>query len=191
MGARHQLKKRRPRAAFFFGLGMTTMAAALVGCRHHDDDNATALATADGGSAALAPAAVPTDRLAPRELLESKTVVFGIALPVGLHVVVNTSNARMDITGPGEQDQVTRYFQARVRGGKLFPGAHASDFRSVTAPSAPGRLLDIHVEQDHALTDVVMKDVTPGDAAVMPAAEAYRLTGTTPDGKLADPNHLQ
>jgi hypothetical protein len=191
MGARHQLK-RQSRAAFLFGLGMAAMAPALVvGCRHHDDDDATTVATEDGGSAALAPAAVPTDRLAPKELLESKTVVFGIALPVGLRVVVNTSNARMDITGPGEQDQVTRYFQARVKGGKLFPGAHASDFRGVAAPSAPGRLLDIHVEQDHALTDVIMKDVTPKDAAVLPPAEAYRLTGTTPDGKLADPNHLQ
>ena len=189
MGARHQLK-RRTRAAFSLGLGMAVMAAAAVGCRHHDDDDTTALAIADGG-AALAATTVPTDRLAPRELLESKTVVFGIALPVGLRLVVNTSNARMDITGPGEQDQVTRYFQARVKGGKLFPGAHASDFRGVAAPAAPGRLLDIHVEQDHALTDVIMKDVTPKDAAVMPAAEAYRLTGTTPDGKLADPNHLQ
>jgi hypothetical protein len=189
MGARHQLK-RRSRAALLCGLGVAPMVAVLLGCRHHDDDaTATAMATADGGVALTSPV-VPTDRLAPKELLESKTIVFGLPLPVGMQVVVN-SGARIDVTGPAEQEQVTRYFQARVKGGKLFPGAHASDFRGVTAPSAPGRLLDLHVEQDHALTGVIMRDVTAGDAAVVPASEAYRLNGLTPDGKLADPNHMQ
>ncbi len=174
------------RATLAVSLGLCAAAstsATLAGC-HHDE----AAVTADAGSAAP----MPTDRLGPGELVEGDVKVLGLPMPVGMIELVRISNS-ISLRGPAHQQQVASFFQMRVKGGKMYPGVHASDFRSVTAPNNPGRLLDIHVEQEKngSFTDIVMSDVTPTDAAVLPRDEAMKANGLTPDGKLADPEHMQ
>ena len=187
MGAGHQLKERRRARAALVVVASLGLPALAGGCRHEE----TETAVVDAGAATGVP--VLTDRLAPGELVESKVQLLGLPVPVGM-TVASRSIAEGALRGETKQQQVTSFFQSRVKGGKLFPGAHASDFRAVTAAGSPGRLLDIHVEQEKngMMTDVTIRDVTPSDAAVLSRAEALKANGLSPDGKqLADPLNMQ
>jgi hypothetical protein len=183
VGERHQLKPRRAIAP-----SLALFALSLAACHRAADQGSGAEETADAGTAAVV---VPRDHLAPDELVEGTDKAFALPLPRGLTVFLRVEKT-VDARGVAQQPAVTSFIQARVTGGKLLRGAHASDFKGVTVAAEPKRLLDIHVEQDvsQTYTKVEVVDATPVPPVIIPAAEAYKVNGMTPDGKLADPQHM-
>ncbi len=180
MGWRHQQLKA----------ALVLVAALSVSACHRADTGSAAAVDADAGG--VPPVALPKDKLAPDELVEGTSKAFALPLPRDMNVYLYVDKT-IDASGRGQQPAVTSFIQARVTGGKLLRGVHASDFKGVVVPAEPNRVLDIHVVQDRSqtITSVEVIDVTPVKPVIVPAAEAFRLNGMTPDGKLADPQHMQ
>ena len=135
-------------------------------------------------------APAPVDHLAPGELVPGPERAFTLVLPRGFHVDGAFADAAYAI-GPGEVHPVTQYFRARLQGGGLREGESSATFEHVHTPDEPQRDLRVHVANVAAHVRVEVDDTTQPAAPTLPDERSrWRQVGLTPNGRLADPTHL-
>ena len=179
---------RRLRGALGAGiLAVATLAALVAGCGRPAPPDAVRGTATTGPSAS---ARGGPDQLAPGELLEGASKAFGIALPRDLHV----DGAFTDVvyaSGPLGVHPLVEFFRARLDGGSLREGPQAATFEQVRVPGKPEMELLVHITQQGLGCRVDLRDTTPHVFPVLPDDSArWRQVGLTPQGKLADPTHL-
>jgi hypothetical protein len=138
----------------------------------------------------LAAGAFPVDHLGEGELLEGPAQAFGVALPRGISV--DSAFARAVLaSGRGSVASLTKYLQARLVGGEFRDGPESATFEHVQSPAQPGADLRVQIRSWGSGVTVEFRDVTLQPAPDLPnEAARWRQVGLTPDGKLADPAHL-
>jgi len=167
------------------------IAGPSLACHRHapTEDGAPTIGTA--GSSAPAAPATPVDHLAPGELLEGPQQAFGLKLPRDLRV----EGVFVDVvyaTGPATVHPLVQYFRARLTGGGVREGATSATFDHVRVPGQPSVELLVRVAEAPGGARVEVRDVTPRPAPKLPdEAARWRQVGLTPDGRLADPTHLE
>jgi hypothetical protein len=132
----------------------------------------------------------PVDHLAPGELLEGPVRVFGLPLPRAATVkgtFVDVAYA----SAPVSVDALARYFRPRLQGGRLREGPEAATFEHVKVPGKPGVELLVRVAAAADGSSIEVRDSTPPPAPALPdEASRWKAVGMTPEGRLADPRHL-
>ena len=139
----------------------------------------------------------PPDHLAPNEVAEGKERAFGLPLPQ-----LSRDEARfprtVHVVSPLPMEDLANFVRARVKGGTITPGTGSTGLNNVTPLAEPKMTLSIEVRaaspraSDGARSELVVHDVTA--APLEPGltdAERWKKAGFTPDGKVADPTHLQ
>jgi hypothetical protein len=167
----------RPRAAAIF-------LVACMGCRGADD-TPKSLPTSTP-----APALAPADHLAPGELLEGADDAFGLTLPQKLRV--DSAFAQVVYaSGTVAVHPLASYFSARLQGGNLREGDMAATFEHVHVPTRPERELAVHIAGIGQMARVEIRDTTPPQIPALSDERArWKRVGTTPQGHLLDPTHL-
>jgi hypothetical protein len=156
-----------------------------------------ALASACGRETpAPAPAAgassLPLDRVAPDEVSEGQDKAWGLTLPRQMKVESRFAD-RVVATGDVPVDAAANYFRARVKDGKSVVGASQTIFEHVKPKADPSH--DLYIRVDSAKNGkacrVTIYDTTPTPSSLAPdQATQMKNVGLTPQGKLADPKHL-
>jgi hypothetical protein len=160
-------------------------------CERHAEEETRESPAPPGPSVVAAPSARGPDQLAPGELLEGSKKAFGITLPRDLRVdgsfadVLYASGERLTV------HQLAAYFQARLSGGGLREGPDAATFEHVHVGSDSEREMLVAITRDGSGVRVEVRDSTPPPVPALPNESArWRKVGLTPQGKLADPTHL-
>jgi hypothetical protein len=132
----------------------------------------------------------PADHLAPDELVEGTVQVFGVTLPR----VIAVKGMFVDVAyagGPASVHALARYFRPRLTGGTLREGPLTAVFEHVKVPGKPGIELSVHIASAADGSTIALRDSTPRPAPALPdEASRWRQVGLTPQGRLADPTHL-
>ncbi|MGD0674160.1 MAG: hypothetical protein ABSC94_02000 [Polyangiaceae bacterium] len=162
-----------------------TAVALAVGC--HPSNEPTNLQTAP---TTAPPKATPADHLGPDELLEGTIDAFGVVLPRSLHVDGRFHDV-VYASGPLSLHPLVTYLRARLEGGDLREGPTTATFDHVRALAKRGPDLRIHVEAALNAVHLEVHDETQPSLPAFPdEAARWRHVGLTPDGRLADPTHL-
>jgi hypothetical protein len=162
----------------------------IVGCGRSPSSGGTTMGGPQG-SGGLAPLQPPVDHLAPGELLEGPDHAYGIALPRGVKIDAAFATV-VYASGVVAVDPLVHYLQARVQEGDLRQGPTSATFNNVLALGGKGPRLAIHVVSVRERTDVEISDETPPVLPNLPdEAARWKHVGLTPDGRLADPTHLE
>jgi len=134
----------------------------------------------------------PVDRLAPNELAQSSSEVFGFPLPRGMKVEQAFSDVAYS-AGNVTPEAVANYVRSRVEVSHVEVAATRTVFPNARIKSgAKDRVYQLEVSPDRGGTKLVIRDVTPPvPARGLSEAERWRRAGMTPDGKPLDPNKLQ
>jgi hypothetical protein len=143
--------------------------------------------------AEVEPPPVAKDELAPGELLEGPDRAFSLKLPRGMRVEESFAKV-VFATGDFKAADVANYVRSRVTGGSVHAGAGGTLFDQVFAPGEPKRPLAIHVEPlPRSLgTRIEVRDATPPPLVEgLTEDERWKAAGLTPEGRIADPRHLQ
>jgi hypothetical protein len=165
------------------------------GCRRSEpavDSREQAPAVAEATSAAEVEAP-PVDHLAPGELVEGTQQAFGVTLP--REVVVDESFVdAVYASGPATLDALVPYFRSRLEGGTAHQGPTTATFEHTRARGKADRAaVDVLVRVTSAPggARVEIRNTTPPPAPVLPdQAARWRQVGLTPEGRIADPSHL-
>jgi hypothetical protein len=132
----------------------------------------------------------PADHLAPGELLEGSQTAFGVALPRALEVRRSFVNV-IYAGGPVSVHSLAEYFRARLEAGVLREGPSAATFDHVKARGKGGPELLVRISSTPQGASVEIRDQTPPPAPVLPDERSrWKQVGLTPQGRLADPTHL-
>jgi hypothetical protein len=95
-------------------------------------------------------------------------------------------------SGQGSVAGATRYLQGRLVGGEFRDGPESATFEHVRSPAEPDRDLRIVIRAWGSGVTLDVRDITPLPVPDLPNETArWRQVGLTPDGKLADPTHLE
>jgi hypothetical protein len=134
----------------------------------------------------------PIDRLAPNELAQSSSEVFGFPLPRGMKVEQAFSDVAYS-AGRVSPEAVANYVRTRVEVSHVEVAAARTVFPNARIKSgAKDRVYQLEVSPHHGGTKLVIRDVTPPvPAKGLSEAERWRRAGMTPDGKPLDPNKLE
>lgn len=174
--------------------GRVALAALLLAsaaCRR-DRGEPPSAAEVDAVATATRP---PIDRLGPLELAEGSEDAFGLRLPRELRVTRRFPAAVHARSSTVTAAALSAYVRARVGEGTVLERDGMTRFENVRASRAPARLLRVEVRPTDVdssdRVELLVQDVTPPPPPVGDPAERMRSIGLTPDGKLADPDHLQ
>jgi hypothetical protein len=171
-----------PRAACAIVIGATV---ATHGCQRSPASDAPA-----GAAANSVHTAVPTDHLAPGELLEGAERAFGLPLPRGMRVDARFVDA-VYASGPVLLHPFVQYVRSRLQGGDLREGETSATFEHVSVGGQPARELRLHASSAAGIVHVAIQDTTAPPPPNLPDEKArWRQVGLTPEGRLADPTHL-
>ncbi len=163
--------------------------AALVGCHRSSsaESSETVSSAAPSGSA---PAPEAVDHLAPGELIEGGQQAFGIPLPRDLRIDESFAEV-VYASGRVPVHALVQYFRPRLQDGGLREGTSSASFDHVKLRGKPGLELSIHITTIPGGTRVEIRDTTPPQAPNLPdETSRWKQVGLTPDGRLADPTHL-
>ena len=162
----------------------------LTACRASPQPDATPAQSEEPSATLAIASAAPVDHLAPGELLEGGQHAFGIVLPRDLpieeaFVDVVYANGRVPVHA------VVQYLRPRLQEGDLREGDSAATFDHVKVRGQPGLELRIRITTAPEGTRVELRDSTPHPAPNLPdEAARWKQAGLTPDGRLANPTHL-
>jgi len=132
----------------------------------------------------------PVDHLAPDELLEGPVRAFGVPLPRAA-AVKGTFVDVVYASGPVSVNALARYFRARLQGGTLREGPLAATFEHAKVPGRPGVELAVRIAAAPDGSSIEVRDSTPPPAPSLPdESSRWKEVGLTPQGRLADPTHL-
>lgn len=134
----------------------------------------------------------PPDHLAFGELPLGPDKAFALPLPRGAQI---STQSRDDfvVTTQFSPEVLANFVRYHVTGGKVVVGAGSTLFEDVTVKGDPKRMLYIEVRASggtRAGSTMIVRDNTGGDPK-LPPPEHYKQLGLTPDGKLADPKHME
>ncbi len=130
------------------------------------------------------------DQLAPGELVEGGSKAFGVPLPRELHVDASFADV-VYASGPLGVHPLVQFFRARLADGGLREGPEAATFEHVHALGKPEKDLLVRIALQGGASRVEFRDTTPPMLPVLPDDSArWRQVGLTPQGRLADPTHL-
>jgi hypothetical protein len=178
--------------------------ALAASCKRSDTEaETTAATTAPSASQPPAPKVLPpADHLAPGELLEGSDRAFGVLLPQVMRVHESFVDA-VYASGPTTVEALVPYFRAHLTGGDLHTSPFLATFDHVHAPPAPegtagqakqdssARELRVRIATSPDGARVDIRDTTPPVLPALPdEAARWRAAGLTPQGKVADPTHL-
>jgi len=173
-------------------LGALALAAGLtaaVGACHRSAAQDRPSTASAAPSAAPAPS-TPVDHLAPGELVEGGQRAFGLTLPRDLRI----EEAFADVvyaSGRVPVHALVQYFHARLQEGGVREGERSATFDHVKVRGKPGLELAIHIMAEPGGTRVEIRDTTKPPAPDLPdQVSRWKQVGLTPDGRLADPTHL-
>jgi hypothetical protein len=180
------------RSARLTKLGALACLGALVlaaGCsRQPAEEGVGSLPVAPAVSASAS--AHRPDQLAPGELLEGQAKAFGVALPRDLSVEASFADV-VYASGRVGVHPLVEFFRARLTEGSVREGPEAATFEHVRAPAVPERELRVRILPHEGGARVELRDTTPPALPVLPEESArWRQVGLTPNGRLADPRHL-
>ena len=184
MTAGHRAPRRGAQAALAVAIALAGGAAAS-GCHPAKPEPVQA---APRGASSEAP---PLDRLAAGELFEGSAKAFGLVLPRDLRVDGAFAD-KVYASGRASVHPVVLYLQSRLQDGDLREGEHSATFDCVRVRALPGPELRVHIAQTGEGVAVTFEDFTPPEIPVLPDETArWRHVGLTPDGRLADPTHVE
>ena len=165
--------------------------ALLVACKGGGPAPAGPTTVAAPSSSAAAPEVTPVDHLALGELLEGTEHAFGITLPRDVHVEGSFADVVYARGGVAVHPMV-RYFRQRLEDGTLREDETTAAFDHVKVRGKPGTELAVRILGSPSQgTRVEIRDVTPVALPTLPDDSArWRRAGFTPNGKVADPTHL-
>ena len=146
----------------------------------------------DGASASSQTEATPApvDHLGPGELLEGPVHVFGLPLPRGTTVKGTFADVAY-ASGQASVQSFAHYFRARLQGGTLREGPGLATFEHGKVPGKPGMELSVRIAAAPDGSSIEIRDSTPPPAPALPDEPSrWRQVGLTPQGRLADPTHL-
>ena len=176
--------KRATRLSGGAAVAIAALSAACHGSARSTDPGTT------GASEATLPPTPPVDHLAPGELLEGSDEAFGLTLPRGVRVDEAFTEV-VYASGALAVHPVVSYLRSRLVGGDLREGETSATFEGVTVPGHSERLLRIHVAEVRRSAMIDIRDTTPGPRLNLPDEPArWKHVGLTPNGRIADPTHL-
>ncbi|HLK40899.1 MAG TPA: hypothetical protein VKU41_29300 [Polyangiaceae bacterium] len=163
----------------------------LIACKGGASHSVGEAPTADPLASVESAEVTPVDHLAPGELLEGTEHAFGIPLPRDLRIEAAFSDV-VYARGGAAVHHVVHYFRQRVEDGTLREEETTAAFDHVKVRGKPGAEFAIRVLG--SLTEgtrVEIRDITPVALPALPDdAARWRRAGFTPNGKVADPTHL-
>jgi hypothetical protein len=133
----------------------------------------------------------PPDHFAINELPLGPDKAFSLPLPRGARVVTEYDEVQV-FTGYSPE-VLANFVRYHVQGGKVVVGANSTQFDEVFAKEDAQKALFIDVRAAdgiHGASQMIVRAARGGDPSV-PNDEHFKRLGLTPDGKLADPKHLQ
>ena len=137
----------------------------------------------------------PKDQLAPNEIVEGKDRAFGLPLPRVARVAARFEKT-VHVLSPLTPEDLTNFVRARVKDGKVTPGTNGTQLLDVIPRDDQQKRLTIDVRTvrtgDGTRSEMIVRDTTP--LPVEPGLtdeQRFKKAGLTPDGKIADPKHLQ
>jgi len=172
----------RPSETLAFALG----ALLSLGCRRESAPPTPSAAPSAPASAAPDPKLV--DRLAPGELEPGQSQVFGFEVPRNMDV----KGAFLEVAyleGRVTPEALANYVRERVEVDRVEIGAASTVFpRARIKRGAPERMYDLVVTAGDAITQLVIRDVTPPppNPPGMTNEERWRQAGRKPDGTPLD-----
>jgi hypothetical protein len=144
-------------------------------------------------AASRSPSVKPLDRLAKGELAPGSGRVFGFEVPDGM-VVRGQFEDVAYLHGSVAPDALANYVRDRVVVAHVEIGAARTVFPNARIKSGPAdRFFQIEVVAGKGLTELVLKDVTPGPPAPeqLSNEERWRRAGRKPDGRPFDVTELK
>jgi hypothetical protein len=167
---------------------LVTALAALPACRKSADPPAPA------ASASAAPSGTPVDHLAPGELAQGTSQVFGVDVPLDMRIQGQFADVAY-LEGRVAPEAVANYVRDRVEVAHVEIGAAGTVFPNARIKrGAPDRSYQFEVLRDRGFTRLVIRDTTPRQDDI-PAGtsveERWRRAGRSPDGRIVDPNQLR
>jgi hypothetical protein len=163
------------------------------GCQRPSDENTPQDTAPSGPVVASLPKHAP-DQLAPGELVEGPAKALGVPLPRDLEVRASFVDL-VYASGAVRVHPLVEFLRVRLTGGTLREGPEAATFEHVHPVAAPDKELLVRIMPEGGAGGgglrVEFRDTTPGPASVLPDERSrWRQVGLTPDGRLADPTHL-
>jgi hypothetical protein len=142
----------------------------------------------------VTPNAKPLDRLAPGELAQGASQVFGFEVPIDMKIQGQFPDVAY-LEGRVAPEAVANYVRERVEVEHVEIGAAATVFPSARIKrGAPERIYQFEVIRDRGHTRLVIRDITPRPADVPKGTsteERWRRAGRGPDGRIIDPSELR
>ncbi len=167
-------------------VALSALAVACNGSGSSTDSRGTsASSTLEPGTPAT-----PVDHLAPGELVEGTEEAFGLTLPQGIRVDEAFTQV-VYASGAVTVHPLVQYLRSKLRDGDLREGETSATFEHVTVPGQSERPLTIHIVEVRREAVLEIRDATPRPAPNLPdEAARWKSVGLTPNGRLADPTHL-
>jgi hypothetical protein len=169
-------------------IALLCSALAVSACRKHTPS------TEGQPSASASVSAKPLDRLAPGELAQGASQVFGFEVPLDMKIQGQFPDVAY-LEGRVAPEAVANYVRERVDVEHVEIGAAATVFPSARIKrGAPERIYQFEVIRDRGHTRLVIRDTTPRPADVSKGTsteERWRRAGRGPDGRILDPAELR
>jgi hypothetical protein len=169
-------------------IALLCSALALLACRKHTPSTEAREAPSASASAK------PLDRLAPGELAQGASQVFGFEVPLDMKIQGQFPDVAY-LDGRVPPEAVANYVRERVEVEHVEIGAAATVFPSARIKRGdPERLYQFEVIRDRGHTRLVIRDTTPRPADVPKGTspeERWRRAGRGPDGRILDPAQLR
>jgi hypothetical protein len=137
----------------------------------------------------------PPDHLAPNEVAEGKERAFGIPLPVVARVLARFEKT-VHIVSPLTPEELVNFVRVRVKDGKTTAGTAGTHLAEVVPLGSPQMRVSIEIRskrtEDGMRSEMIVEDTTPiASEPGLTDEQRWKKAGLTPDGKVADPKHLQ
>jgi len=138
----------------------------------------------------------PPDHLVVGEVVEGKDRAFGLPLP-RMSRVASRAEATVNVFSPLSPEDLVNFVKARVKDGKVTPGSSSTLLLGVVPLEDPAKRLsiDVHAFRGNDTTvrsEMIVRDMTPLPTEPgLTDEQRWKKAGLTPDGRIADPTHLQ
>jgi len=165
---------------------LCTTAAAALGC---DRESPAPAPTTSASGKPKTP-----DRLAPGELAEGKSSLFGLKLPVGMRVDAHFPHSA-HASGIVSAEQLANYVRQRVDVARVELAASGTVFQQATIKgSDPARRYRIEVASKGRNSKLAVHWLNPAKPPPVPGLseeKRWERAGITPDGKLIGQQQLE
>lgn len=179
-----RVKLERVRARWVIGLAGCLLGS--TGCDHRSDLDGPA------PSASLVPKT--PDRLAPGELAEGKSDLFGLKLPIGMKTEANFPTSGQ-ASGRVSVEQLTNYLRQRLDVARVeLAGSHTVFDKAAIRGAPPDRRFRVEIVPKGRDTKLVVEWLNPKKppaAKGISEQERWKRAGLGPDGKMLNPQELE